>query len=182
MPEIVENTRIRGVYQVYFSAFNDSRGSFRETFRFEWFPQISWRRVQMNRSDSQANVLRGLHYHFKQVDYWLVQRGTIRVGLADLRPTSPTYRAVEALDIGVESEMGLLIPIGVAHGFVALTDATLTYVVNNYYDNSDEFGVAWNDPDLQIPWGVQSPVLSPRDEKNPRLRDLPLMPVPPFME
>ena len=56
-----------------------------ETFRVEWFPQVNWDRMQSNRSDSKAGVLRGLHYHFKQIDYWYATRGNIRVGLVDLR-------------------------------------------------------------------------------------------------
>jgi dTDP-4-dehydrorhamnose 3,5-epimerase len=65
------------------------------------------------------------------------------------------------------------VPEGVAHGFLALTDAVLTYVVDNYFDGTDEFGVAWDDPDIAMPWGTTSPFLSPRDRSNPRLRDIP---------
>jgi dTDP-4-dehydrorhamnose 3,5-epimerase len=61
----------------------------------------------------------------------------------------------------------------VAHGFVALTDCTLIYIVNNYYDGKDEFGVAWHDPTLALDWGVSHPVLSPRDLQNPLWNDVP---------
>ncbi len=56
-----------------------------------------------------------------------------------------------------------------AHGFYALTDATLTYLVDNYYNGKDEFGVAWNDPTLAVAWGASDPILSGRDQANPRL-------------
>jgi dTDP-4-dehydrorhamnose 3,5-epimerase len=173
MPDIQESDHIKGVQIVALKFFADERGRFIETFRKEWFPQRSWEIVQTNRSDSKAGVLRGLHYHFYQVDYWYVVAGRIRAGLYDLRPDSPTYGATQTIEMGEENQIGIFIPIGVAHGFVALTDATLNYVVDNYYSGEDEYGVAWNDPDIAMPWGVKSPLLSPRDGASPFLRDIP---------
>lgn len=173
MPHIQESTVIKDVQLVTLRPFTDERGRFMETFRKEWFPQRSWDIIQANRSDSRAGVLRGLHYHFHQVDYWYVVAGVIRAGLVDLRPQSPTYRATQVIELGDTHQTGMFIPVGVAHGFVALTDATLTYVVDNYYNGADELGVAWNDPDIALPWGVAEPVLSPRDAANPFLRDIP---------
>lgn len=172
MTTIIESTRIRGVKQVHFHVFSDERGRFMETFRKEWFPERTWDILQSNRSHSAAGVLRGLHYHHHQVDYWQLLSGAIRVGLADLRRSSPTYGAVEVLNLHEAAPSGLFIPVGVAHGFYAQTDATLLYLVDNYYTGSDELGVAWNDPTLNIDWGVQAPVLSARDQANPRLRDI----------
>lgn len=169
MAEIIESTRIPGVKFVKLRVFADERGHFAETFRTEWFPERTWERIQTNRSDSKAGVLRGLHHHRKQVDYWYCPAGTVRVAMADLRPDSPGYLKSEVLEIGENNPMGVFIPIGVAHGFVALTDATLTYIVDNYYDGADEFGVAWDDPTLAIDWGVTDPILSPRDKQNPQL-------------
>ncbi|NIP53099.1 dTDP-4-dehydrorhamnose 3,5-epimerase, partial [candidate division KSB1 bacterium] len=63
MPTIEESQKISGVMLVQLKSFADSRGRFMETFRKEWFPQRSWQKIQTNRSDSQPNVLRGLHYH-----------------------------------------------------------------------------------------------------------------------
>jgi dTDP-4-dehydrorhamnose 3,5-epimerase len=173
MTEIIASTQIRDVMLVHFRTFGDSRGQFMETFRTEWFPQRSWAIVQSNRSISAAGVLRGLHYHHQQVDYWQLLGGNIRVALADLRPASPTYRAVELIDMDAATPVGLYIPIGVAHGFYAQTEATLSYLVDNYYNGSDELGVAWNDPALAVPWGVDNPILSERDAKNPFLADIP---------
>ncbi len=172
MVEIIESTQIAGVKFVRFGTFGDDRGRFMETFRKEWFPERSWDRFQMNRSDSMAGVLRGLHYHHKQVDYWSVMRGNLRVGLADIRPSSPTYKASQTIDIGEDNLIGVFIPVGVAHGFLTLSDATLTYVVDNYYDGADELGVAWNDPELAVEWRVKSPILSARDQQNPLLKEI----------
>jgi len=163
---------ISGVQIAELKVWGDERGQFLETFRKEWFPQRKWEHIQTNRSNSQAGVLRGLHYHYRQVDYWYVVRGAIRVGLADLRRSSPTYLQSAVIEMSDEIPMGLFIPIGVAHGFLTLTDATLTYLVDNYYDGADELGVAWNDPQLAVPWGIDNPILSGRDQKNMFLQDI----------
>jgi dTDP-4-dehydrorhamnose 3,5-epimerase len=173
MPRIEESKLITGVYTVQLQVFADERGRFLETFRTEWFPQRKWEIIQTNRSDSKSGVLRGLHYHHQQVDYWYVLQGKIRAGMVDLRPSSPTYMATQTVEMGDENEIGLFIPVGVAHGFLALSDVTLTYIVDNYYNNGhDENGVAWDDPDVGMEWGITSPLVSPRDLKNPRLRDI----------
>jgi dTDP-4-dehydrorhamnose 3,5-epimerase len=173
MAEIVASTIIPGVKLARFKRLSDERGHFVETFRKEWFPERNWDIVQGNRSDSIPGVLRGLHYHHQQVDYWQVAAGSIRAGLADLRRGSPSFGAVQTFDLDAHSFTGLLIPVGVAHGFYAQTQATLLYLVDNYYTGQDEFGVAWDDPDLAIEWGVDTPLLSGRDRQNPRLRDIP---------
>lgn len=174
MTHIVESPLIQGVFTVQLTAFGDSRGRFTETFRKEWFPQRSWDNLQMNCSESAGGVLRGLHYHFKQVDYWCIISGRIRAALFDMRPNSPTFKAVQTIDMDGEQRSGLFIPIGVAHGFSALSERiVLTYVVDNYYDSSDEFGVAWNDPELGIDWGLSNPIVSGRDAANLLYKDIP---------
>ncbi len=172
MAEIIPSGIIHGVKLVQFRIFADNRGLFMETFRTEWFPERSWNVLQGNRSMSEAGVLRGLHYHHHQVDYWQVVSGRIRVGLADLRRTSPSYLATAMLELDASSPTGLFIPTGVAHGFLAQTSAILTYLVDNYYTGSDELGVAWNDPTLGLAWQVEQPVLSDRDRQNPFLADI----------
>lgn len=173
MAQITESDLIKDVFFVSLKLFGDERGGFMETFRQEWFPQRTWDVVQGNASYSKAGVLRGLHFHHRQVDYWFVPAGTIRVGLCDLRRSSPTFRAVQTLEIGEQNPTGVYIPVGVAHGFVALTEAIVNYLVDNYYDGTDEHGIAWNDPDINLPWGIATPQLSARDAQNPLLRDIP---------
>jgi dTDP-4-dehydrorhamnose 3,5-epimerase len=92
--------------------------------------------------------------------------------LHDLRSGSPTDGATLALDLDGGSARGVYIPPGVAHGFAALTDLTITYLVDGYYDPADELGVAWDDPEVAADWGVADPVLSGRDQGNPRRADL----------
>lgn len=172
MATIIESDKIVGVKFVNLKAFGDDRGRFMELFRKEWFPERSWENVQMNLSNSKAGVLRGLHYHFKQVDYWFVPRGRILVGLADIRAASATCGQSQMIEIGDQNEIGVFIPNGVAHGFLALTDATMSYVVDQYYDGADELGVAWDDPVLALDWNVTEPNISGRDQANPRWHDI----------
>jgi dTDP-4-dehydrorhamnose 3,5-epimerase len=152
--------------------FGDSRGRFIETYRRSWFP-LGREMVQANRSDRQQGALVGLHYHLHQADYWYVTRGRARVVLHDLRIGSPTDGATEILEIGEHDDRGVFIPPGVGHGFAAVTDLTLTYLVDSYYNAADELGVAWDDPDLDADWGVADPVVSTRDMANPRRSEIP---------
>ena len=103
--------------------------------------------------------------------------GTARVVLHDLRTGSPTDGATQWLDLGrqpdgTHSHRGVFIPPGVAHGFAALTDMTITYLVDGYYNPTDELGVAWDDPAIGADWGVSDPILSNRDRSNPRRSDI----------
>jgi dTDP-4-dehydrorhamnose 3,5-epimerase len=173
-PPLTALEAIAGVYTVPINLYDDERGSFCEMFRREWFPDVNWDAMQMNRSISKPGVLRGLHYHLNQVDYWFLTSGRIRVGLADLRADSPTYKVGAALEIAADEPIGLFIPVGVAHGFYSLTNITLLYVVNQYYNGGvDERGVAWDDPTLGVDWGVADPMLSERDRQNRPLAGIP---------
>jgi len=170
---IIEPTAITGVVLVTPDVHGDERGRFTETYRRSWFPH-GREMVQGNRSDKQAGAVVGLHYHLRQADYWYVVRGTARVVLHDLRLGSPTQDVTLVVDVGDTNEQGVYIPKGVAHGFAALTDLTVTYLVDQYYDPADELGVAWDDGDIGVDWGVPlPPVLSGRDQENPRKADVP---------
>jgi dTDP-4-dehydrorhamnose 3,5-epimerase len=144
----------------------DERGDFVEIMRATNFPDQF---VQANHSRSRAGVLRGLHYHRHQADLWYVVRGRMQVGLADLRKrqTSP---ATVSLVLDSDDPAVLYVPSGVAHGFLALTDLDLIYFVTRYFDETDEFGVAWDDPALAIQWENPHPILSERDRGNSQLR------------
>ena len=172
MASVEQSGVIAGVGIAVLDVHGDERGRFEETYRREWFPD-GREMIQGNRADRVAGSVVGLHYHLKQADYWYVPRGSARVVLHDLRQGSPTDGATLALDLDGDSARGVYIPPGVAHGFAALTDLTITYLVDGYYDPADELGVAWDDPDVGADWGVGDPVLSGRDQANPRRADLP---------
>ncbi len=165
---------IAGVVVVQPDAHGDERGRFVESYRRSWFPQ-GREMVQANRSDKQAGAVVGLHYHLHQADYWYAPKGRARVVLHDLREGSPTDAATLVMEIGElpEGDKGVYIPPGVAHGFAALTDLTITYLVDQYYNPDDELGVAWDDPAVTADWGVAEPILSKRDRTNPARADIP---------
>ena len=172
MPEVHESDRITGVYLVEPSIHGDERGVFIETYRREWIPGAR-EMLQSNRADRQAGSIVGLHYHLHQSDYWYVPFGTARVVLHDLREGGPTDGATHSLDLSGDNHMGVYIPPGVAHGFAALTDMVITYLVDGYYNSADELGVMWNDPAVDADWGVTDPILSARDQTNPGRDRLP---------
>ena len=161
-----EECRIKGVYLFELSTLQDERGSFCEVFRKEWIPDIFDSQTQINYSRSESGVLRGLHYHRNQTDLWIPVQGRITAGLADIRKESPTFGDSLSIEFDGGRPRGLLIPPGVAHGYAAHTDMTLIYVVNRYFDNTDEYGIAWNDPGFAIEWGLEKPFLSERDTNN----------------
>jgi len=172
MTDVAKSKAIEDVMIVTPEVFGDERGRFVETYRRAWFPH-GREMIQANRSDRQQGAIVGLHYHMHQADYWYVTRGRARVVLHDLRVGSPTDGATEILEIGEHDDRGVYIPPGVGHAFAAVTDLTLTYLVDSYYNPKDELGVAWDDPELGADWGVTNPVVSERDRTNPRRADIP---------
>jgi len=181
--DIRASTEIDGVFVVDPVVHGDDRGTFVETWRREWIPGCR-EMLQANRAERSAGSLVGLHYHRFQADYWTVVVGQIRVVLHDLRAGSPTDGASLSMElggVGPERHRGLYIPRGVAHGFAALTDATVAYLVDGTYDPDDELGLAWDDPAVGADWGLDGrPVLSPRDAANPSRADLPAELVPTY--
>ena len=176
MAEVTESDVIDGVYVVQPTIHGDERGIFIETYRREWFPQ-GREMIQGNRGNRQAGAVVGLHYHLHQADYWYVPMGSARVVLHDLREGSPTDGKTLTLDLGARADgtfdhRGVFIPPGVAHGFAALSDMVITYLVDGYYNPKDELGVAWDDPVIAADWGVTGPTLSARDQQNPARADL----------
>lgn len=169
VPTIEPSSTIADVIVVRPDVHGDERGRFVETYRRSWLP-LGREMIQGNRSEKQAGAVVGLHYHLHQADYWYVLRGTARVVLHDLRVGSPTEGSTLQLDLDGSEDQGLFIPPGVAHGFASLTDVLLWYLVDGYYNPDDELGVAWDDPDIGADWGLTDPVLSARDQANPRRR------------
>lgn len=157
--------------------FGDERGFFKETFsrsRYASFG-ITGEFVQDNLSRSLRNVLRGLHADPRMSKLVQVLQGSAFDVLVDLRKASPTYLKWEGINLLASEHAQVFIPAGCLHGFLALEDDTiLSYKQTAEYDPTTEFGVAWNDPDLAIEWPLSgaTPLLSPKDAANPRLRDL----------
>ncbi len=164
----MRSTQVEGIPGAYVFApevHQDERGSFTEIFREDL---LGVQFVQANHSRSLAGVLRGLHWHKRQSDAWYLMNGHAQAILADLR-TRSLNPAVASFDLLEGEPKVLYIPPGVAHGFLAVTDVDLIYWVTGYYDASDEFGVAWDDPSINAPWRSRDPILSGRDQSNPKL-------------
>ena len=168
---------IDGVKIVGLEIRADARGSFVEYFRQSWLP-TDHAALQGNVSHSLSGVLRGMHFHRRQWDYWFVVSGMAFVALVDLRGGSPTERSIMTLRLTEGDPRGLFIPPGVAHGFFAESDLVLVYLNDRYFDGSDEFGFAWNDPGLGFDWPSGEPILSDRDRANPSLAEALLEPIP----
>lgn len=156
---------IPGVQLSRLRIHSDSRGFFAEIYRAG---AETGRFVQANHSHSKAGVLRGLHYHRRQTDLWYMSRGTAQVALVDLRKQVQRPITWSGI-IGEQDRATVLIPPGVAHGFLAISDLDLIYWVSEFHDESDEHTVAWNDPQLSIPWRNTQPILSDRDKRAPGL-------------
>jgi dTDP-4-dehydrorhamnose 3,5-epimerase len=167
--------RLAGVWVHELHTFGDERGFFREAFRLEHLEAVVGQPlqfVQMNHSRSRRGALRGLHAEdWEKLVY--VAHGEVFVALADIRPNSPSFGQTETFRIGGECSLSVFIPRGVAHGYCVLSDvADYVYQVTAYYRGDERPAVAWDDPDLAIPWPIPSPILSELDQRNPTLRQL----------
>lgn len=164
----ITHTPISGVLLVGLVNHHDHRGSFTEDYRAEWAGTMP----QSNISRSLPNVLRGMHFHRRQYDYWTFVGGSAIVMLHDIRTGSPTEGQAHRLelDAAVDLGPGILIPPGVAHAFYAVTDVTMHYMVSIYHDGTDEYQYRWDD--VPVAWGVEEPILSERDSTSPHLSEI----------
>ncbi len=175
----VNATAIPGVILLEPKVFGDDRGYFLETwsqarFAAAGLPAVF---VQDNISFSRKGVLRGLHYQNPQPQGKLVQvlAGAVFDVAVDIRVGSPTFGKWVGEILSENNHRQMYIPPGLAHGFCVLSETVLfAYKCTDAYNSTAEGGIAWNDPDLGIAWPVHDPILSPKDTKFPRLRDLPM--------
>ena len=149
--------------------YEDKRGFFFESYHLERFQRagIIGSFVQDNHSGSAKGVLRGLHYQINRPQGKLIKIviGTIYDVCVDLRKNSPTFAQWIGIELAAETHQQLWIPPGFAHGFYVLSEwAEVIYKTTDYYSPKDERTIAWNDPDLNIDWHLNStPVLSEKD-------------------
>jgi dTDP-4-dehydrorhamnose 3,5-epimerase len=167
-------TRLDGLVLLQPAVHGDARGFFVETFIRDEYREagIHVEFVQDNHSRSGAGTLRGLHFQRRPGQAKLVRaaRGTIWDVVVDIRPGSPTLGQYEAFELDDVSHRQLFVPVGFAHGFFVVSEvADVTYKVTSPYDPAEEFGIAWDDPAIGIPWPTDAPLLSERDRNNPTL-------------
>ena len=170
-------TPIAGLIEIVPRIFEDERGFFLETYQHKVFaangiPDLF---VQDNQSFSTKGVLRGLHFQrppFAQGKLVRVVSGRVLDVAVDLRENSPTFGRHVAVVLDGRTGNMLFVPEGFAHGFLALEDTVLQYKCTNVYDKASEGGLAWNDPQLGISWGVGNPNVSEKDLLLPTLDEL----------
>jgi len=157
--------------------FEDERGLFKETFKESIFSAngIKTRFVQDNYSYSIKDVLRGLHYQKDpkaQAKLVMAIRGEIFDVAVDVRKGSPTYGKWVGEIISEKNHRLLYVPEGFAHGFCVLSnEADVIYKVNSEYSPEYERGILWNDPEIDIKWPIETPVIIEKDLELPKLRD-----------
>jgi dTDP-4-dehydrorhamnose 3,5-epimerase len=164
--------------------FEDDRGFFLETYHQTRYGEKGIDRpfVQDNHSHSRKGSVRGLHYQLEHPQGKLVYAVTGRIFdvVLDIRHGSPSFGNWCGAHLSAENKHQIYIPPGFAHGFSVLSDrADVIYKCTDFYTPGDEYGVLWNDPDLEIDWGVENPILSPKDLENSPLSRIPrdLLPV-----
>lgn len=168
-------TMLEGCFHVRPFLARDERGSFVKTFHAERFAElglpIHWREEYY--STSRKGVIRGMHFqtpphaHDKLV---YIQQGRVLDVVVDLRKASRTFGKYVTLELDAACGDGLIIPKGMAHGFLARTqDVMMTYKVTTTYAPTHDAGIRWDS--FGLDWGVERPLVSARDASHPALAD-----------
>lgn len=174
-----EKTKLEGVVIITPDVFGDNRGFFMESWSEHKMEEagLHYNFVQDNHSMSSViGTLRGIHFQKgdkAQAKLVRCVKGAVLDVAVALRHESPTYKQWVAVELSAENKKQLMIPRGFGHGFVTLTDEVeFLYKADNYYAPEADGGIRWNDPEIGVDWGVENPILSAKDEKNPFLKDL----------
>lgn len=174
-----EKTKLEGVVIITPDVFGDHRGFFMESWSEHKMEEagLHYNFVQDNHSMSSVKgTLRGIHFQKgdkAQAKLVRCVKGAVLDVAVDLRHESPTYKQWVAVELSAENKKQLMIPRGFGHGFVTLTDEVeFLYKADNYYAPEADGGIRWNDSEIGVDWGVENPILSAKDEKNPFLKDL----------
>ena len=159
-----------GVLHQSLTPREDERGVFTELFRDSW--SLGVMPVQWNAVSSVANVLRGVHVHWRHADYLTVRMGRATIGLHDLREGSATEGLGTTVELRADRPACLVVPPGVAHGFYFHEPSLHIYAVDHEWDPADELGCRWDEPGLGVEWPCNQPILSSRDDGLGSLSDL----------
>jgi dTDP-4-dehydrorhamnose 3,5-epimerase len=167
-------TSLPGVFELRPAIHRDARGFFIETYHKAKFADLGIADgfVQDNHSRSAKGTLRGLHYqlHHPQAKLCRVVEGEALDVALDIRVGSSNFGKWTSVLLSAKEQNQIYVPAGFAHGFLALTDSVqFLYKCSDFYDPEDEHGIAWNDPDLKIYWGLTAPIVSERDAGFPTL-------------
>ena len=171
------HTRIDSLVLLEPNVHADSRGFFIETYSQQSWEElgVTAQFVQDNHSRSIRGTIRAFHFQANPGQPKLVRvaRGRAWDVVVDIRRSSPTFGEWESFELDDERHLQLYVPIGFAHGFCALSEVVdFVYKVASYHDPATERRIAWDDPDLGIPWPTDQPVVSERDRHNPTLAQI----------
>lgn len=170
-------TSLPGAYLIEPTVFRDERGFFFESYHEAKYAElgIPCRFVQDNHASSGRGTLRGLHYQINrpQAKLCRVVAGEVLDVMVDVRHGSPYFGHHESALLSAENMRQLYVPPGFAHGYLVLSDtAEFLYKCSEFYVPEWDRGIAWNDPQVGIKWGVENPVLSAKDRGHPNLSDV----------
>jgi dTDP-4-dehydrorhamnose 3,5-epimerase len=175
----IETTPIQDLVIINPTVFEDARGYFFEAYNQSTLVTegININFVQDNQSFSKRGTLRGLHYQnppFAQTKLVRVLQGEIMDVVVDLRKASPTYGQHFAIKLSAENKKQLLIPHGFAHGFTVLSETAIVfYKCDQFYNKASEGGIRFDDPALNIDWGIDltTAIVSDKDLELPNFSD-----------
>lgn len=178
---IFEKQNLDGVYLITPEIFEDERGYFFESFmQSKFYKKLKKDFVQDNEVFSKdSNVIRGLHYQIDNPQGKLVHvvLGAIKDIVVDIRIGSPNFGEIFVATLSAENHKILYVPEGFAHGYLVLQENTIVhYKCTDYYNPKSEYGIKWDDPSLNIPWGILNPTLSEKDSMLPFLKDQMFLP------
>ena len=173
----IKETPLKGLVIIDPKVIKDDRGYFFESFRKSILTDRGFdlEFVQDNESLSNKGTVRGLHLQappFGQDKLLRVVRGSIYDVVVDVRKDSNTFGHSYGIELSGSNNLLFFIPQGFAHGFCCLEDETIVqYKCSNYYNRDSEMGVSWNDPELQINWPIDNPIVSDKDQTHPPLAE-----------
>ncbi len=163
----INYTNIKGLIIFEPDIFKDGRGYFFEAYNLKKYEELGTKFVQDNISKSQKGTIRGLHYQvgkFAQGKLCQVIYGKVLDVAVDIRKNSETYGEYFSIELSEDNHKQLWIPPGFAHGFSVLSDkAIFHYKCTNFYNKESERAIVFNDPDLNIDWKVENPIVSEKD-------------------
>ena len=173
----VTQTKLQGALVFEPKVFGDDRGFFMETWNYQRYKEagLDVKFVQSNLSKSAKGVLRGLHFQNPNPQGKLVQilTGEVYDVAVDIRQGSPTFGQWHGELLSGDNNKQFYIPEGFAHGFCVLSESAIfSYMCTNVYDQKSDHSILWNDPDLNIDWPINEPLLSEKDKQAPALSSL----------
>ena len=171
----ITRTSIPGLILINRPTHSDDRGFFREPARIKEIEEaagISFNVAQMNHARSSKNTLRGIHVApWNKLVY--VTSGIVKEVIVDLREDSQTFGKYESFTFGEDNRSSIFIPKGMGNSYLVLSEvADYVYLTDQEWAPNKEIGIIWNDPELRIDWGIEAPVLSPKDQQNPSLAEV----------